>query len=447
MRLQDYIALGWDQLKRRKVVTLLCVMGIAIGSASIIVALAFGESIAYYAERQMGYYLKTDEITVFNQSSGSASVGANANDDAITPQKLELIKSLPHVKTVAEYEPLGGFQFTVDGSKTGYLNITATDLETLPDFGSEFQQGAPTGQDHVIILNYAATVGLRDIQAERRSASAPQRIDNEQPIISYPLYRKQLRLIYTVSLGDGNVKVLEFPVRVIAIEKRPEGMSDSMLRYSEKIGYIPHALARRIKEEIAAANPGETYRRGMAGNITAKVKVDHVSHVADTEKLIQALKLRTATNLNQQERLAKEFLIFRLIFGGAGAFILFVASISIVVAMTMSTYQRRRQIGIMKVLGANLKQIRNMFIIESSLLGLIGGLVGILLSHWVIWGINILIYQFSGNGPGSSTEVLFISLWILPIGLLFALMTGILSGIFPAVKASRTDALTAIKRE
>jgi ABC-type antimicrobial peptide transport system permease subunit len=451
LRLQDYIALGWDQLKRRKVVTLLCVMGIAIGSASIIVALAFGESIAYYAERQMGYYLKTDEITVFNPSSGSGqtnpSGGANANEDAITPQKLELIKSLPHVKTVAEYEPLGGFQFTVDGSKTGYLNVTATDLETLPDFGSEFQQGASTGQEHVIILNYAATVGLQDIQAARRSASAPQRMDNEQPIISYPLYRKQLRLTYTVPLGNGNVKVLEFPVRVIAIEKRPVGMSDNMLRYSEKIGYIPQALARRIKEEIAAANPGGNYGRGMAGNSTVKVKVDHVSHVADTEKLIQTLKLRTATNLNQQERLAKEFLIFRLIFGGAGAFILFVASISIVVAMTMSTYQRRRQIGIMKVLGANLKQIRNMFIIESSLLGLIGGLVGILLSHWVIWGINILIYQFSGNGQNSSAEVLFISLWILPIGLLFALMTGILSGIFPAVKASRTDALTAIKRE
>lgn len=66
---------------------------------------------------------------------------------------------------------------------------------------------------------------------------------------------------------------------------------------------------------------------------------------------------------------------------GIGLFVLFIASISIVVAMTMSTYQRRRQIGIMKVLGANLKQIRNMFIIEAALLGLVGGLVGIMLSY------------------------------------------------------------------
>ncbi len=110
--------------------------------------------------------------------------------------------------------------------------------------------------------------------------------------------------------------------------------------------------------------------------------------------------------------------------------------------MTMSTYQRRRQIGIMKVLGANLKQIRNMFIVESALLGVVGGLAGILFSYWVIWAINIVLQRFA-----ESDEILFISLWILPVGLIFALLTGVASGIYPAVKASRTDALTAIKRD
>jgi ABC-type antimicrobial peptide transport system permease subunit len=115
--------------------------------------------------------------------------------------------------------------------------------------------------------------------------------------------------------------------------------------------------------------------------------------------------------------------------------------------MTMSTHQRRRQIGIMKVLGANLAQIRNMFVCESALLGVLGGVVGICLAYWVIWGINILVIQFSGTRPGQDPEILFISLWILPLGMFFALLTGILSGILPAIKASRTDALTAIKRE
>lgn len=142
-----------------------------------------------------------------------------------------------------------------------------------------------------------------------------------------------------------------------------------------------------------------------------------------------------------------QLVILRFIFGGVGLFILFVASISIIVAMTMSTHQRRRQIGIMKVLGANLSQIRNMFIAESAMLGLLGGACGILLSYWVIWGINLAVIQFSPSQSGSDLEILFISTWILPVGLFFAVMTGVFSGIYPAIKASRTDALTAIKRD
>jgi ABC-type antimicrobial peptide transport system permease subunit len=74
-------------------------------------------------------------------------------------------------------------------------------------------------------------------------------------------------------------------------------------------------------------------------------------------------------------------------------------------------------------------------------------LFGLLLSYWVIWGINAVVNRFSNGPPGSDPQILFISPWILPVGMFFAVLTGVLSGIYPAVKASRTDALTAIKRE
>ncbi|WP_326061058.1 ABC transporter permease [Paenibacillus anseongense] len=176
------------------------------------------------------------------------------------------------------------------------------------------------------------------------------------------------------------------------------------------------------------------------------MKIDNSVNVKQVDEWIKKLQLNTQTNLYQEDRMKGEFVIVRLLLTGVGLFVLFVASISIVVAMTMSTHQRRRQIGIMKVLGANLKQIRNMFIVESSLLGMLGGLVGIMLSYWVIWGINLIIIRF-GSNSGEPAEILFISFWILPVGMFFAVMTGVLSGLYPAIKASRTDALTAIKRE
>lgn len=456
MRLRDYIALGWDQLRRRKVVTLLCVMGIAIGSASIVVALAFGESISHYSAQQMSRFLKTDEITIMNNRGNSSGSSGALDDFSVTKQKLNLIKSLPHVKTAATFEDLGILNFVVDSTKTGRLNVTATDLETLSDFGSEFQQGAPVNQDNVIVLSYPATVGLRDRQASLTDAARRQQAQLERDILQgradaqivpYPLYRKQILLQKTVSMADGTERTLEFPVRVVAIQKREEGMSDRNVYFSAKPAYISPGLAAQIREAEAALTGRGTSGVAESSFNNVKVKVDQTAHVEETDKLIRSLKLQTMNNLSRQESLNQEFVIIRIIFGGAGLFILFVASISIIVAMTMSTHQRRRQIGIMKVLGANLGQIRNMFVVESALLGVMGGLAGILFAYWVIWGINVILIKTNNVSPGENTEILFISFWILPLGLFFAMLTGIMSGIFPAIKASRTDALTAIKRE
>src|SRR5690606_9983880 len=120
-------------------------------------------------------------------------------------------------------------------------------------FGMEFQQGAPQDLDNTIVLSYPATVGLRDsaIEAlERQQQSRNnsfEQMDN-QPIISYPLYRKQIVLKQAVSMPDGTERTIEFPVRVVAIEKRNEGMSEGNLRYGQKNAYISHGLAMQIKE-------------------------------------------------------------------------------------------------------------------------------------------------------------------------------------------------------
>lgn len=448
MRWKDYLRLGWDQLKRRIVVTALCAIGIAIGSASIIVALSFGESVTHYSQQQMSYYMKTDEITIYGQMQNEAvSVSVNQEqNNLITPQKLNIIKSLPHVVSAASYNELGYVQFNVDETKSGQTNIIATELNTLDDFGYEFQQGAESELENTVIISYSTTLDLYDertarIRSMQMQQNSGQERNMQSPLISYPLYQKQIILKKDVRTSSGTMKTLEFPVRVAGVLKKPDGQPDYMLR-SQREAYVSPQLGKKIQD--AVENAGQDIN-GFGGSLRVKVKVDDTQYVEQVEKLIQKLKLNTQSNLFQQERMNGEFVIIRLVFGGIGLFVLFVASISIVVAMTMSTYQRRRQIGIMKVLGANLRQIRNMFIIESTLLGLLGGLCGILLSYWVIWAINIVVMRFANQGEG--TQILFISLWILPVGLFFALLTGVLSGIYPAIKASRTDALTAIKRD
>ncbi|MDG0874739.1 FtsX-like permease family protein [Paenibacillus thiaminolyticus] len=458
MRIADYIRLSWDQLKRRKVVTGLCAIGISIGCASIVVAMSVGESAQVFAEKQLNSFLKMDEITVTPNKGVSDPSAQNAsrsdNSEAeergqITEQKLEVIRNIPHVKAVAAFQQLGYLQMeTADERKSG-LEIIGTDLNALTDFGHEFMQGSASDLTGTVILNYGATLGLVDEETMDKLIKQLNENPYDDALMQQyrnlsrtpsSLYQRQIRLI-PFSGEDGKRPQASSPLRVSAVLKKPAGSTDDMVMYDKK-AYVSLETAELLQQELKIE--GDSVPKPGTYN-SLVVKIDDQKHVEQVEKQIKKLVLSTNTNLHQIDRLKEQFAIVRTIALGIGLFVLFIASISIVVAMTMSTYQRRRQIGIMKVLGANLKQIRNMFIIEAALLGLVGGLVGIMLSYWIVWAINGAAAGAMSDGSGD--PIIFISSNFIPIGIAFAIMTGVISGLYPAISASRTDALTAIKRD
>ena len=100
---------------------------------------------------------------------------------------------------------------------------------------------------------------------------------------------------------------------------------------------------------------------------------------------------------------------------GIGGFIMVLASLSIIVAMIMSTHQRRKQIGVMKVLGANLWQIRQMFIAEAAMLGFIGG-VGGGYCFAALGGVNQLLASQMADQAGGPMTVM-IQQTALPMGI------------------------------
>ncbi|NIK76591.1 ABC-type antimicrobial peptide transport system permease subunit [Paenibacillus castaneae] len=450
MRVSDITRLSWDQVRRRKVVTALCVAGISIGCAAIIVAMSIGESAQLYIEKQMNSYLKMDEITV-TASNGASRGGDSSSIDSetlkqgkLTEQKLNIMRQIEHVQAAALYLQLNYMEvFTLDNLTSQFqTEIIGTDLDKLTDFGNEFLQGAPSDLTGAIVLNYGATLGLIDeetrkslqeqINANPYDDALYQQYKNLNKMLT-ALYQKQVQLRYYSSTGE----VISRPLRVIGVLKKPTGASEENLLYDKK-GYVSLETARMLKKELRLGeDENETYNHIV-------VKVENQKYIEKIENQIKKLSVSTSTNLYQKERLANEFKIIKAAALGIGVFILIIASISIVVAMTMSTYQRRRQIGIMKVLGANLGQIRNMFIVEAALLGLLGGLLGVLFSYWIVWGMNGLIRSFSDE---QDAVIIFIPITTIPIGMLFAIATGVLSGIYPAISASKTDALTAIRRD
>ncbi|WP_175618982.1 ABC transporter permease [Paenibacillus odorifer] len=462
MRISDISRLAWEQVKRRKVVTGLCMAGISIGCAAIIVALSIGDSAQSYTEREINRNFKMDEITVSpnggipSQGGGSGGSGSSAANEKLDPgrltaQKLEIIKGLRHVTAAAPFQELGYIQMLTIDNKITDVQLIGTDLRLLTKYDKKFKQGGASDLVGMAVLNYGATVGLIDNETRQRLfeqlSTDPYNNKlmeqyNSLSMLPTDMYKQQVQLQSFDPASQTGGMLVSSPIQVVGILDNPSGTNEDMAMYDKKI-YVSLETGERLVEQMKLSS-GTAGQKGVYNS--AIVKVDSTENIVELEKLIQKLTLTTSTNLYQKEALADTFSMVKKAALGIGVFILIIASISIIVAMTMSTHQRRRQIGIMKVLGANMGQIRNMFITEAALLGMLGGLLGIAFSYLIVLGINKLIGNSSGMGGGEPL-VIYIPLMTLPIGIAFAVMTGVLSGIYPAISASRTNALTAIKRD
>ena len=111
----------------------------------------------------------------------------------------------------------------------------------------------------------------------------------------------------------------------------------------------------------------------------------------------------------------------------------------------MSIYERTKEIGIIKVLGCSLKNIRQMFLLEAAAIGLIGGVAGNVLSLLLSAAINFLTGH--GAAMGFDGNISYIPGWLMLASMGFAMLVGVAAGYFPALRAMRLSPLAAIRGE
>jgi ABC-type antimicrobial peptide transport system permease subunit len=141
-------------------------------------------------------------------------------------------------------------------------------------------------------------------------------------------------------------------------------------------------------------------------------------------------------------------IIIQTMLGSVGALALLVASIGIANTMIMAVYERTKEIGILKAVGAAPGQIRGLFVIEASLIGLLGGIVGTILGWLLGKGLNWLILEILAWQEVNVQGTFFIVSWWLVVGaLLFATLVGLLAGLYPAARAARLAPLEALRYE
>lgn len=160
---------------------------------------------------------------------------------------------------------------------------------------------------------------------------------------------------------------------------------------------------------------------------------------------IKTMGFRSFSYAEEFEEMTKVFLYIDLALGVIGLIALFVSSLGIVNTMLMSITERRREIGVLKSLGADEGDIKLMFLVESALIGSIGALGGILLG-WTISRIaSVVIRSYMEKQGVGAIEVFALPLWLIAIAFALGLLVSLVAGYYPSARAARVDPVQALR--
>ena len=214
-----------------------------------------------------------------------------------------------------------------------------------------------------------------------------------------------------------------------------------------EIGLLEAQLRRIFKKQPIPDQP--TNKKGKALPYlvydSAQVFVEDMAYVTQVQELVSDMGYQAQSNMEWLEQSKQQSQMVQAVLGGIGAVSLFVAAIGIANTMMMSIYERTKEIGVMKVLGCDMKNIRDMFLLESGFIGFMGGVAGILLSLL----ISTVINQFAGGEAltGMAGDLSRIPLWLNLAALAFAVFVGMAAGFIPATRAMKLSPLAAIRNE
>lgn len=141
-------------------------------------------------------------------------------------------------------------------------------------------------------------------------------------------------------------------------------------------------------------------------------------------------------------------IVLQTMLGSVGTLALLVASLGIANTMIMAVYERTKEIGVLKAIGAAPRQIRALFVVEASLIGLLGGLTGTVLGWLLGMGLDVLILHiFRWQGFEIEGTFFVVSWWLALGAVVFATLVGLLAGLYPAARAARLAPLDALRYE
>ena len=211
---------------------------------------------------------------------------------------------------------------------------------------------------------------------------------------------------------------------------------------------IPLEVAAALR--AAQVNDLRDVVRGTKGKpsyASLTVRAKSPSQVEGIETAIKNMGFSAFSLLDATRNLRLFFAVFDLLLAIFGSLALAVATLGIINTLVMAILERRREIGVLKALGAADRDVKQLFFVEAGVMGLLGGTLGVgfgwLIGRAVTWGTNI--YLRRQNLPPA--HVFSVPWWLVLGAIAFAIIVSLAAGLYPATRAARLNPVEALRYE
>jgi putative ABC transport system permease protein len=434
---RDTVSLALRNLGQAKLRTSLTILGVSIGIASLAGMVSLGVGLQ---DQFVGGFTKSgmfDSVTVLSgadrpgglvalgRGRGAAGFGRRgfgrnsepaAPDNArdLTDEAIKDLAALPGVRAV--YPSLRGPVEVKYGGDSEFALAAAVPMAVR---GEGAFQSIPYGRFFAGDDEAACMLSL-DF-ARRINEKDPGKLVGQSLTLSYP------------KTDNGAVQRVETTCAIVGIVERETGPFAGAAAVSGLM--LPMGKAKAMFK-----TPSRPYQ-------SLVVKVHSAQATQDIQEEVKRMGFQAFSMNDALQGAKRAFIILDIVLSLIGSIALAVSSLGIVNTMVMSILERTREIGIMKAIGGSDGDIRRIFLIEASAIGLFGGLMGVVLG-WLVGriiniGANIYIQQ-QGGTPANLFSLPF---WLIGGAIGFSIVVSLLAGSYPAARAARLDPIQALRHD
>lgn len=449
MKLRDLSELALRNLREAVLRNSLTTLGVTVGVASLVAMVSLGVGLQELATKRLSNTGLFDTVLVTQRR---AMPGMRRVSAPTTPEKEarvlndEARHEFEKLPNVVEVYPQIRFPTEIRFNGSAFSTMVAG----VPE--SSRSNGSFDGMKGSFFSGPAADEAILQIELAKELSPQTDSLIGKELVVRYAereaLPPQESGAKADAPAGDSvgfSIVPREKNLRIVGIvETEPAagfgGFGSGRLLIPQQV-----AAALRVAQVNDLRDAVRANGRPQYASLTVRAK--NPRDVADIETAIKNMGFGTFSLLDATRNLRLFFTVFDLLLAIFGSLALAVATLGIINTLVMAILERRREIGILKALGAADGDVKQLFFLEAGVMGLLGGIFGVgfgwFIGRAVTWGTNLYLHR--QNLP--STHVFAVPLWLVLAAVVFSVLVSLAAGLYPATRAARLNPVEALRYE